>query len=130
MLKAAFACTLILLAGFTYQKLRHPPHDADLYHDTLALAQVVQKSSIVSFKRLSSDEHSDAALSFYLGRWACVSIDNKDPHEFMVFSIADSRQPPPGYEETAADLKLYRLYKRSDRVASATAVDVALLQRR
>jgi 4-amino-4-deoxy-L-arabinose transferase-like glycosyltransferase len=121
LLRTAAICTLLVLLGAVLCKsLRHPHRDQDVYDDVLALARVVPKSSVISVKNFSKDVHGDGAFSFYLGRWSSISTDDRAPHEFLVLPIADSMKPPPGYVETPPQMRLYRLFKRSDSVNLAT----------
>ena len=120
LLKRAAIGTLVMLVGAVGHSLRHPARDQDIYFDTLALARVVPKSSVVSFEKSSDDVHGDAAFPCYLARWANISVDDKKPHEFLVLPIAGSIQSPPGYKETPTEMRLYRLFQRTDRLNLAT----------
>jgi hypothetical protein len=114
-LKWAATCTLLVLVGVVWHALRHPPPEKELYRDTLALARVVPKSSVVSYVTSSNDVHTDAALPYYLARWAYIGVGHtEEPREFLVLPIDGSVQPPPGYRETPTEMRLYRLFKRSD----------------
>jgi hypothetical protein len=114
LLKRAAICTLLILIGIVCHALLHIRRDQDLYLDTLALARVVPKSSVVSFKGFSDDVHSDAAVPCYFARWAYASVEQTEPREFLVLPIAGCIQPPRGYQETPTGMRLYRLFKRSD----------------
>ena len=120
LLRRAAVCTLLILAGILCKSLRHSPHDQDVYLDSLALGRALPKSSVVSFRGFSDDQHSDAAISYYLARWASISVNESQPHEFLLLPIADSIRPPPGYRETPTDMRLYRLFQRSDSMNLAT----------
>lgn len=112
----ASAIAASILAAGLVAAVVHPPRELDVYHDTLELARLLPKGTAISFLGRTQEIHRDSAIGFYMVRWGYLAPDREAGHEYLLLSTNANSQPPSNYHEIPSELRLYRLYQRSNEV--------------